>query len=43
MDIAKVYFTIGYYPRLRRAIIIYIPYKEGRPAKTTARERKGPK
>jgi hypothetical protein len=30
MDIAKVCFIIGYYPRLRRAIIIYILYKEGK-------------
>ena len=29
-DIAKIYFVIGYYPRLRRAIIIYILYKEGK-------------
>ena len=29
-DIAKVYFTIGYYLRLRRAIIIFILYKEGK-------------
>jgi hypothetical protein len=27
-DVAKVYFIIGYYLRLRRAIIIYILYKE---------------
>jgi hypothetical protein len=30
MDIAKVYFIIGYYLRLKRAIIIYILYKEGK-------------
>src|SRR6266702_2727962 len=30
IDIAKVYFTIGYYPRLRRAIIIVILHKEGK-------------
>ena len=30
MDIAKVYFTIGYYPRFGRAIITYILYKEGK-------------
>ena len=30
MDIAKVYFIIGYYLRLRRAIIIFILYKEGK-------------
>ena len=30
MDVAKVYFIIGYYPRLRRAITIYILYKEGK-------------
>jgi hypothetical protein len=29
-DIAKVYFTIGYYLRLKRAIITYILYKEGK-------------
>ena len=29
-DIAKVYFIIGYYPRLRRAIITFILYKEGK-------------
>jgi hypothetical protein len=29
-DIAKVYFIIGYYLRLRRAIITYILYKEGK-------------
>jgi hypothetical protein len=29
-DIAKAYFIIGYYPRLRRAIIMYILYKEGK-------------
>ena len=30
MHIAKVYFIIGYYLRLRRAIIIFILYKEGK-------------
>ena len=30
MDLAKVYFTIGYYLRLKRAIIIYILCKEGK-------------
>ena len=30
MDIARVYFIIGYYLRLRRAIIIFILYKEGK-------------
>jgi hypothetical protein len=30
VDIAKAYFTIGYYPRLRRAITIYILRKEGK-------------
>ena len=30
MDIAKVYFTIGYYLRLKRAIIIFILYKKGK-------------
>jgi hypothetical protein len=29
-NIAKVYFIIGYYLRLRRAIIIYILHKEGK-------------
>ena len=29
-DIARVYFIIGYYPRLRRAIITFILYKEGK-------------
>src|ERR1700722_9721291 len=29
-DIVRVYFIIGYYPRLRRAIIIFILYKEGK-------------
>ena len=28
MDIARVYFIIGYYLRLKRAITIYILYKE---------------
>jgi hypothetical protein len=30
VDIAKAYFIIGYYLRLRRAIIIFILYKEGK-------------
>ena len=30
MDVAKVYFTIGYYPRLKKTIIIFILYKEGK-------------
>jgi len=30
VDVAKVYFIIGYYPRLGRAIIIIILYKEGK-------------
>ena len=30
IDIAKVYFIIGYYLRLSRAIIIVILYKEGK-------------
>ena len=29
-DVAKVYFVISYYPRLRRAIIIFILRKEGK-------------
>ena len=29
-DIARVYFIIGYYPRLRRAIITVILRKEGK-------------
>ena len=29
-DIARAYFIIGYYPRLRRAITIIILYKEGK-------------
>ena len=29
-DIAKIYFIIGYYLRLRRAIIIFILCKEGK-------------
>ena len=29
-DIARVCFIIGYYPRLRRAIITFILYKEGK-------------
>ena len=29
-DIAKVYFIIGYYLRLKRAIIIFVLYKEGK-------------
>ena len=30
MDIARVYFIIGYYPRLGRAIITFILRKEGK-------------
>jgi hypothetical protein len=30
VDVAKAYFTIGYYLRLRRVIITYILYKEGK-------------
>ena len=30
IDIAKVYFIIGYYPRFKRAIIIFILCKEGK-------------
>jgi hypothetical protein len=30
VDIAKVYFIIGYYLRLKKAIIIFILYKEGK-------------
>ena len=30
MDIARVYFIIGYYLRLKRAIIIFILRKEGK-------------
>jgi hypothetical protein len=30
MDVAKVYFVIGYYLRLRRAIITFILRKEGK-------------
>jgi hypothetical protein len=30
VDIAKACFIIGYYLRLRRAITIYILYKEGK-------------
>src|SRR6266567_9237299 len=30
IDIAKVYFAIGYYLRFRRAIIIVVLYKEGK-------------
>ena len=29
-DITKVYFAIGYYLRLKRAIIIIVLYKEGK-------------
>ena len=29
-DIAKIYFAIGYYLRLKKAIIIFILYKEGK-------------
>ena len=30
MDIARVYFIIGYYLKLRKAIIIFILYKESK-------------
>ena len=30
MDIAKVYFIIGYYLRLKRVITTFILYKEGK-------------
>ena len=30
MDVARVYFIIGYYLRLKRAIITFILYKEGK-------------
>ena len=30
IDIAKVYFAIGYYLRLRRVIIMVVLYKEGK-------------
>jgi uncharacterized protein with PQ loop repeat len=30
VDIAKIYFAIGYYLRLKRAMTIYILYKEGK-------------
>ena len=30
MDIAKIYFIIGYYPRLKKAIITFVLYKEGK-------------
>ena len=30
IDIARVYFIIGYYLRLRRAIITFVLYKEGK-------------
>ena len=30
LDIAKVYFIIGYYLRLKRVIIIFILYKKGK-------------
>jgi len=30
VDVAKVYFIIGYYLRLGRAIITFILYKEGK-------------
>ena len=30
MDIARVYLIVGYYLRLRRAIITFILYKEGK-------------
>ena len=29
-DIAKIYFIIGYYLKLKRAIIIFILYKKGK-------------
>ena len=29
-DIAKIYFVIGYYLKLRRTIIIFVLYKEGK-------------
>ena len=29
-DIAKIYFVIGYYPKLKRAITTIILYKEGK-------------
>ena len=29
-DVAKAYFAIGYYPRLGRAIIIFVLRKEGK-------------
>ena len=29
-DIAKVYFIIGYYLKLKKAIIIFVLYKEGK-------------
>ena len=30
MDVAKAYFTIGYYPRLRKAITTFVLHKEGK-------------
>ena len=30
MDTAKIYFIIGYYLRLKRAITMFILYKEGK-------------
>ena len=30
IDIAKIYFIIGYYPKLKKAIIIFVLYKEGK-------------
>ena len=30
MDVAKAYFVIGYYLKLRRAIITVVLYKEGK-------------
>jgi hypothetical protein len=30
IDIAKIYFAIGYYLKFRKVIIIYILYKEGK-------------
>ena len=29
-DIAKIYFIIGYYPKLKKAITMFILYKEGK-------------
>ena len=30
IDIAKIYFIIGYYPRLKKAITTFILYKKGK-------------